>query len=77
MGIVTRVRRAHRLAVSLVAGRLGLGPDPRQHHHPFGVRRGASLRDNRPRGHRPLRHHDPAQRRLLVRWQGWIGGLFS
>jgi hypothetical protein len=71
MSIVTRVRRAHRAAVVLVARGLRLGPDARRHNHPpSGTRRGPSPRP-------PLRHHDPARRRLLVRWQGLIDGLFS
>ena len=74
MRIVTRVRQVHRVAVVVVARSLGLGLDPRQHNHPpFGGRRAASL----PSLHPSVRHHDPARRRVLVSWQGWIGGLFS
>jgi hypothetical protein len=78
MSIVTRVRQMHRVVVVLVAQRLGLGMDARRHNHPpFGGCRAASLPNRRPSLHLSIRHHDPSRRRVLVRWQGWIGGLFS
>lgn len=78
MSIATRVRQVHRVAVALVAERLGLGMDARQHNHPpSGGRRAPSLPKRRPSLHFSVRHHDPARRRVLVRWQGWICRLFS
>jgi hypothetical protein len=64
MSIVTRVRQVHRIAVVAVARRLG-------------GRRSASWKGARSGPHPLLRHHDPARRRVFVRWQAWIGGLFS
>ena len=78
MSIITWVRQVHQVAVVQVAQRLGLGMDARQHNHPpSGGRRAGSPRNRRPSLHRSVRHQDPARRRVLVRWQGWIGGLFS
>jgi hypothetical protein len=77
MSNITRVRRLHRVAVVVVARWLGLALDPSQHHHPPFGRRATSLAPRRPKLLRSVRHHDPVRRRVLVRWQGWIGGLLS